>query len=326
MTPRVRMTALAICLLVSLPLAQPSAAQPQERVALGSPGDCQWSAARRVNARGDAVGQCVRPSGQLAAVLWRDGETVDLGFYGGHASDINNRGQIVGYGWTTCCAVRAFLWEDGRLTDLGDLGGAESQALAINESGQIVGGSTTAAGEGHAFLWDKGRMTNLGTLDGIYSTATDINDGGEVVGSSGDHAFLWKNGTMTDLGVFEPGGGFTTPWAINNAGHVVGQCGTLVEEHACFWDGASWIDLGTAEPAPPEGYDFTSTASDINNRGQIVGLSSSLSGLNQPLLWEDGVMTILNTDGAGGSALGINERGQIVGHVSGLGAVMWFRP
>ena len=52
--------------------------------------------------------------------------------------------------------VHAILWEDGQIIDLGTLpGGTRSSAQAINDRGQIVGGSITASGGFNAVLWTK---------------------------------------------------------------------------------------------------------------------------------------------------------------------------
>jgi probable HAF family extracellular repeat protein len=61
-----------------------------------------FSATTSVNDSGDVVGYAGSPSIDSHAILWRDGEAIDLGVWpGGHysvANGINNRGQIVGTG------------------------------------------------------------------------------------------------------------------------------------------------------------------------------------------------------------------------------------
>lgn len=53
--------------------------------------------------------------------------------------------------------IHAVLWEDGNIVDLGvlELGAKESQARGINESGHVVGVSQTASGNWHATLWTR---------------------------------------------------------------------------------------------------------------------------------------------------------------------------
>jgi probable HAF family extracellular repeat protein len=79
----------------------------------------------------------------------------------------------------------------------------------------------------------------------------------------------------------------------------------------------SILDLGTL---PGDHY---SVALDINNRGQIVGVSVR-EFAPHPFVWEDGVMTALPLapGPSDGVAAAINDRGQIVG-ISGFEAVLW---
>src|SRR5271156_1870621 len=69
-------------------------------------------------------------------------------------------------------------------------------------------------------------------------------------------------------------------------------------------------DLGTL----PGGY--SSVATGINDRGQVVVYSFTASGPEHAFLFEDGVMTDLGTlpGGSVSSAFAINDRGQVVGY------------
>jgi probable HAF family extracellular repeat protein len=93
-----------------------------------------------------------------AAVLWDDGEIVQLNALGATSSaafDINNAGVVVGRA-SSQSNVRAVLWHDGQIHDLYDLvdlpvGWNLIEALAIDNTGRIVGRGSEQ-GEQRAFL------------------------------------------------------------------------------------------------------------------------------------------------------------------------------
>ena len=226
-----------------------------------------------------------------------------------------------------------------RLIDLGTLpGDVASGALDINDRGQVVGrsgmggpGCDTLECNGNAVLWDKGTITDLGTLPNHdYSEARAINNQGEIVGlsglwGSGNHAVLWDKGTITDLDML-PYDESTSASGINERGQIIGSGGggilSNVAPHAVLWDNGTVTDLGIVATwffGDGDRLDF-SHAYGINNRGQIVGVSTTSTGVHA-VLWENGTVTDLGTlPGHNYSeALGINERGQIMG-LSGIWA------
>ncbi|MCC3413080.1 hypothetical protein [Microcoleus sp. PH2017_02_FOX_O_A] len=62
---------------------------------------------------------------------------------------------------------------------------------------------------------------------------------------------------------------------------------------------------------------ISSSASDINDAGQIVGKFNITQEQFNPFVWQSGVMTKLDTLGFNGGAMSINNKGQVVGY-SGL--------
>jgi probable HAF family extracellular repeat protein len=267
----------------------------------------------------------------------------------------NERGEVVGgaetstpdplgedlcfFGNSLTCLP--FVWKDGVMTPLPTLGGNNGAAGDINNRGQVVGiAENTTRGptcpalgpplnvidqiEEKPVIWEKGEIQELPTFPGDPDGgANAINDHGQIVGASGNcpkgpefalHALLWQNGALTDLGNL--GGTFSFAGNINNRGQVIGASGLHGDTtaHAFLWTKDSGMkDLGTL-PA-----DFSSLAKGINDKGQVVGQSCDIGGNCRAFLWQNGMMTDLNTLVPGGGstlflfeAFEINSRGQFV--------------
>jgi probable HAF family extracellular repeat protein len=243
-----------------------------------------------VNEKGQVVGWSTAHGGVRHAFLWENGNMTDLGR--GQAVAINVHGQIVGLSGVAGAARRASLWQNGKRTDLGTLGGKVSEA--VNDRGEIVGISTTAKREQgwHAFMWKDGHMTDLGTLPGGSSSMVHaINEQGQVIGwsfpTTGEaHAVLWQEGTTTDLGETGPNSYRYDSFSlgINDRGEIVGRIGEREElgrdeaMRAFVWQHGSRTLLPTLG-----GRQTIATA--INDRGQIVGSSTTKTGSKHAVLW-----------------------------------------
>ena len=237
--------------------------------------------------------------------------------------------------------VRAFRWQNGMMTPLATLGSNNASVgfySGANSRGQIVGFAETSTQDPkcappQVFDWEavvwglEGEIHELPPFTGdAVGVAFSINDRGQVVGGSGPicatpssfalsaHAMLWQNGSATELGSF--GGVMNNfAWAINNLGQVVGfsDLSGDTTTHAFLWTEENGIqDLGTLAG------DFESQAYGINDRRQIVGQSCDQSGNCRGFLWQNGLMTDLNTLTAPDSlyvvqASGINAAGEIAG-------------
>lgn len=138
--------------------------------------------------------------------------------------------------------VHAVLWSDGEVLDLGTLGGRNSNANAITfgrwpDAGYattFIVGSSQARADGplHAFVWNRGRMRDLGTLPGdVSSQALDISPSGIIVGFSsdgvgGNRACMWTGDVIVDLNSVLPAGSewrLLTATAINSRRQIVGE-------------------------------------------------------------------------------------------------------
>ena len=171
------------------------------------PGDTS-GAATAINDRGQIVGIsgiCDQAVGRFTArhaVLWDDGEVIDIGNLGGLAwhtpNAINRRGDIVGFSNFSKAdggdlRPHAFLWtESDGIDDLGTLPAPlddNSDAWGLNKRRQVVGSSCDVDGNCHAYLWQDGEMSDVNELvdsDDVLIAAYDIDDRGRITGQAFD--------------------------------------------------------------------------------------------------------------------------------------------
>lgn len=286
---------------------------------LGGPnGQVQWPG---LNNRNDVVGIA---------------ETADLSPLSEHWSCSVFFPTITGH------ICRGFFWHDGQMTAMPTLGGDNSFATEVNNRGYVVGWAENAVHDPtchapqvygfKAVVWhpETGRIHALRPLPGdSASAATAINDRDQVVGISGAcdtavggisarRAVMWDHGRVIDIGGLG-GTAWNTAMALNDEGVVVGfadsagdQNGAAPNFHAFVWTSDDGIkDLKTLPG------DVLSQALDINNRGQIVGISIGATAraflyqnhrmINLQELMPKGYPNLLQ------SAQGINDQGQITG-------------
>lgn len=286
-------------------------------------------------------------------VLWRKGVMKDLGTLGGPNADAgyrpNDWGNLggasetgaqdpfaenfCGYGDDLICLPIVWWNNIQKMTPLPTLGGNNGWAAGINDQNEVAGVAEnatqepTCAGTSQVFqfkpvIWTEGRIHKLSTAPGDpVGMAWGINDWGQATGYSGNcttalHALLWQNGKATDLGNL--GGQMNNAGEdINNLGQVAGYSDLPGDAtmHAFLWQKSTgMIDLGTLPG------DVGSDGDGINDLGQVVGGSWDADGNDRAYLWQNGVMTDLNTLIPPDSPLylieatgTINDRGQIAG-------------
>jgi probable HAF family extracellular repeat protein len=257
-------------------------------------------------------------------------------------SDPNGE-DFCGFGTHLIC--QPFLWDRGVMTALPTLGGSNGVVNQISDLGNAVGYAENTTPdptcpapqvlEFKPVVWANGKLNELPTVAGdAEGIALSSNENGQIVGSSGScaafntatlfnllpvHPLLWQKGKVTDLGNL--GGntgaaGGNLAWGINNHGQVIGVSDLAGDTtfHAFLWTAATGMkDLGTLSG------DFASSASSINEQGDIVGLSLDANFNGRAFLWQKGVMTDLNTLISKKSSLhlisacSINSRGEIAG-------------
>lgn len=194
-----------------------------------------------------------------------------------------------------------------KVVDLGTLGGPGSAVSGLEHTltaqGAVAGGADTPDAN-----------PNPACLSPIFFGQD----------CSVQHAFRWQNGVHTDLGAL-PGAINSFPFGINESGWVIGASETGVTDPvlgapefvAVLWRNGQIKNLGTLGGNE-------SLATDVNNRGRIVGFSAnsvpdpvSMFGFatqTRPFIWEHGVMRDLGTlAGPDGAAFLMNERGQVIG-------------
>jgi probable HAF family extracellular repeat protein len=253
--------------------------------------------------------------------VWQFGTITPLATLGGNNgswAQVNNRGEVAGF------------VENGT---------RDPQCPA----GSAVNGTGPQVLDYEAVIWGPGpgAIRELKPLSGdTVGAALWLNDKGQAVGLSGTcanvvlppiafgaHAVLWEtDGTPTDLSNL--GGTVNTAilgrgniaLGINNHSQVVGTSSLAGNKanHAFLWTKQTGMqDLGVLPG------DVNSAATSINDRAQVVGQSygdgGPMMGNPRAFLWENGVMTDLNTLVPANSPLylligfSINSRGEIAG-------------
>jgi probable HAF family extracellular repeat protein len=244
-----------------------------------------------------------------------------------------------------------FVWENNQMRPLPNFpGGNMGFATGANNLRQAVGWAENGVEDTERCvspqvyqfrpaMWTLGPPDQIHELplmpDDTSGSATAINDNGQIVGISGicdqavgrrtaKHAVLWENGTVTDIYPDAPAPWWNTPTAINQRGDIVGFAGDPAFFEGEILHAFKWTrDDGIRQLRPlpnrtPEHVD--SEAYGINERGQVVGVSSDADGVDtRAVIWDHGnIPTDLNELKGSFSARletakDINDNGEITG-------------
>ena len=247
----------------------------------------------------------------------------------------------------------AAIWQGGRLKALPTLpGGNNAQVYWLNNRGQATGvsengtfDSTCSAAtpfqklQFEAVKWQaNGEIQELVPLNGdTVAFGFGINDNSQVIGVSGlcsntsappvspasdaPHGVLWEtDGSPVDLGTLGGEPAFNVPSAINDRGEVGGASRSASDGniHPFLWTKETGMqDLGTFPGAIVTGITCCNT---LNNLGEAVGVTADSSFNTRAFLWQNNVLTDLNTLIPADSPLyltigsSINDSGQIAGN------------
>ncbi len=191
---------------------------------------------------------------------------------------INDAGEIVGiYQWLMGSRLSGFVYRNGWYSKLDYPGALGTTPAGINDSGEVVGSYRDGAGVSHAFLYSGGQFTSFQYPGGTLTAALDISRHGDVVGryqaNGAFHMFLLSGGQFTSIDV--PGAS-STGAAQSGAGlnawrEVVGQYLSGGKTRGFVMDSSGFTTIDFP--------DTTDTvATDINDKGEIVGRYRDLSG------------------------------------------------
>lgn len=234
------------------------------------------------------------------------------------ANGINDSGVIVGEtGYSVACR-----WNlDGTVVYLPTNDNFYGNASAINNSGNIAGQSLAidSSAISHSLYWTPDLIEHQLIYD---SGASDINDLNELaitiranMLSTAHAAFYDSHGNLT---IIDSSKTWSFSYALNNKSNVVGSmCNYLSNDNHPF----SWsLTKGLQILSTLSSYKY-GIACDINNKGQIVGVSYNTTNGSitdgHATLWQpDG--TVVDLGSLNGmkysQASAINEIGMIVGY------------
>lgn len=262
-----------------------------------------------INDHGDVVGYSTETFAgyfrNTDAILWRNGQTIDISYGLGHLSEahgINNAGVIVGASGNSPNRLRPVMLRDGEAAFLGS-GTDYGVAHDVNERNQVVGtGGTNEYARG-AMYWDGLKWHVLAATD---SSVEALNEDGMLVGRVGNPRMPAGWGPE---GEFRFGGDAAQDgeaWDINEAGLAVGWMRSGSRVFAAAWQDGRVLDLTSLIVGDLAGFRTLSFAYGVNDLGQIVGTGITEDGASHAFLLTP-----------------VPEPGQWIMLLGGLGVLAW---
>lgn len=235
-----------------------------------------------------------------------------LGGRNGRGNSINDWALVSGYSDLPGGQVRrARLWFHGHSLTLGTLGGTNSSVVwpVKNNIGLVVGIAQTDVPQPRGATWSC-RIFFPGPDNTKYQCL----------------GFVWQWGQMTALPTLGGDNGFAA--AANNRRQVVGWAENDVVDPTCerptqvlqfravLWD----LNKNLTRELPPLQGDSSGSATAINDRGQVVGISGACDqavgrfSARHAVIWEGGVPRNLGDLGgdAWNTPTAINQRGDMI--------------
>lgn len=301
------------------------------------------SNARDINDSGVIVGFSTRGSDSVSrAVKWTSAGIADLDPMGwwrvGEAVAINNNGFALTnqQGALNCFPEGVQVMAPTGTTPIWRMNYANkpSTGRGINATMQTVGCAADTSGAMIPLRWLSTAPSAVGPTTGVVADVADINDAGVAVGHS---APLLSGVAAANVSAIRIQGTqistLPTPAdrtraharAINGSGTVVGDADNGV--NPCAWlnvDAVAvrWSPTGQLDVLPLPANVWSASATEINDRGEIVGLGVRTDWTFGPVIWRSGgadprFLADVVSDMGGMDTIdrveAINNHGQMVG-------------
>lgn len=207
----------------------------------------------------------------------------------------------------------------GTYTQIDLPGSSWTSCWGINTAGEISGSYADASGNVHGFILNGGVYTTVDYPGALATNLYGLNDQGEVVGtatlSTGsvgfDYSITYKYFNVVQY----PGGGATTPLAINGYGYYYESVIAGYFVHGSLMDGFQLHSYQHYERIFPP--DATSvTVSGVDDNGELLGTANSekigLFNFSYNQYGQPPYQQVLVPDAPGAVVEGINPAGSVL--------------